>query len=134
MEQRGDDHIIQLRGVMKSFERRTVLDSLDLDIVRGETLVVIGRSGCGKSVLLKHIIGLLRPDSGHIFIDETTAADDDHMPFIRRDVPAVDIIQLDDYPHWHSAEDTLDKVSPRSMAIVGHVLLEVLPQLEKKLR
>jgi len=69
-----------------------------------------------------------------IFIDATTTVDDDHMPFIRRDIPAVDIIQLDDYPHWHSAEDTLDKVSPRTLAIVGHVLLEVLPQLDKKLR
>ena len=69
MEQRGDDHIIQLRGVRKSFERRTVLDSLDLDIVRGETLVVIGRSGCGKSVLLKHITGLIRPEAGEILFE-----------------------------------------------------------------
>lgn len=66
-----------------------------------------------------------------IFIDETTAAEDDHIPFIRRDVPAVDIIQLDDYPYWHTPEDTLDKVSPRTLAIVGHVLLEVLSQLQK---
>jgi len=69
-----------------------------------------------------------------IFIDATTTVDDDHMPFIRRDISAVDIIQLDDYPHWHSAEDTLDKVIPRTLAIVGHVLLEVLIELEKRVR
>jgi phospholipid/cholesterol/gamma-HCH transport system ATP-binding protein len=69
VEQRGDDHIIQLRGVRKSFERHTVLDSLDLDIARGETLVVIGRSGCGKSVLLKHITGLVRPEAGEILFE-----------------------------------------------------------------
>jgi glutaminyl-peptide cyclotransferase len=69
-----------------------------------------------------------------IFLNDTTAADDDHMPFIRRGVPAVDIIQLDDYPYWHTPEDSIDKVSPRTLAIVGHVLMEALPELEKRSR
>ncbi len=47
-----------------------MLNGLDLDIGYGETLVVMGRSGCGKSVLLKHITGLLRPDSGQIFFED----------------------------------------------------------------
>lgn len=67
------------------------------------------------------------------FLPETTAIEDDHIPFLRRGVPAVDIIDLD-YAHWHVPGDTLDKVSPRSLAIVGHVLLETLPALEKKFR
>lgn len=46
-----------------------MLDSLDLTVATGVTLVVLGRSGCGKSVLLKHIVGLLRPESGEVFID-----------------------------------------------------------------
>jgi phospholipid/cholesterol/gamma-HCH transport system ATP-binding protein len=69
LNERVDNHIIRLRGVRKSFERRLVLDGLDLDIMRGETLVVIGRSGCGKSVLLKHITGLIRPDAGEILFE-----------------------------------------------------------------
>jgi hypothetical protein len=64
------------------------------------------------------------------FLDEDTSIEDDHIPFLRRGVPAVDIIDLD-YPHWHTAQDTLDKVSARSIAVVGHVILEVLGELEK---
>jgi phospholipid/cholesterol/gamma-HCH transport system ATP-binding protein len=69
LNQRGGNIIIGIRGLGKSFGRKRVLDSLDLDIERGETLVVIGRSGCGKSVLLKHITGLVRPDAGEILFE-----------------------------------------------------------------
>ena len=69
MEQRGGGNIIRIRGLKKSFGPEVVLDSLDLDIERGQTLVVIGRSGCGKSVLLKHITGLVRPDAGEILFE-----------------------------------------------------------------
>jgi phospholipid/cholesterol/gamma-HCH transport system ATP-binding protein len=69
LKQPGGDAIIGIRGLRKSFGRQRVLDSLDLDIERGETLVVIGRSGCGKSVLLKHITGLVRPDAGEILFE-----------------------------------------------------------------
>jgi len=68
LEQR-DDAIIGIHGLRKSFGPKLVLDSLDLDIERGKTLVVIGRSGCGKSVLLKHITGLVRPDAGEILFE-----------------------------------------------------------------
>ncbi len=54
---------------MKSFRDRVVLNGLDLSVARGETLVIIGRSGCGKSVFLKHIIGLILPDSGRVVVD-----------------------------------------------------------------
>jgi glutaminyl-peptide cyclotransferase len=64
------------------------------------------------------------------FVDQTEEVDDDHMPFIRRQVPAADIIDLDEFPYWHTTQDTLDKVSPRSLAIVGHVILEVIVQLQ----
>jgi phospholipid/cholesterol/gamma-HCH transport system ATP-binding protein len=60
---------IELRGVKKYFEDKPVLRNVNLTIEEGETIVVIGRSGCGKSVMLKHIVGLLKPDSGHIYID-----------------------------------------------------------------
>lgn len=62
-------NIIELKDVHKSFGRHKVLEGLNLDIKTGESIVIIGRSGCGKSVLLKHIIGLMRPDEGKVFID-----------------------------------------------------------------
>jgi len=61
--------MIEITDLCKSFNGHLVLDNLSLTINTGETTVIIGRSGCGKSVLLKHIIGLLRPDSGKILID-----------------------------------------------------------------
>jgi phospholipid/cholesterol/gamma-HCH transport system ATP-binding protein len=61
--------MIKLLNLHKSFRTQKVLDGLDLEIETGKTTVIIGRSGGGKSVLLKHIIGLLRPDSGEVLID-----------------------------------------------------------------
>ena len=61
--------MIEVRNVSKSFHEHQVLDGITLAVQTGETMVIIGRSGCGKSVLLKHIIGLLRPDAGAILID-----------------------------------------------------------------
>ncbi|MFC3712648.1 ABC transporter ATP-binding protein [Sphingoaurantiacus capsulatus] len=60
---------IELRGVSKRFGRKVVLDKLNLSIAPGESLVVIGGSGTGKSVMLKCILGLLQPDEGQIFVD-----------------------------------------------------------------
>ena len=61
--------MIKLVNLRKSFGRQKVLDGLDLNIEAEKTTVIIGRSGGGKSVLLKHIIGLIRPDSGEVLID-----------------------------------------------------------------
>ncbi|MBI5141388.1 MAG: ABC transporter ATP-binding protein [Nitrospirae bacterium] len=61
--------MIHIEGLSKSFGRKQVLDGLELDVMRGESMVVIGGSGTGKSVLIKHIIGLLKPDSGRIYVD-----------------------------------------------------------------
>ena len=60
---------IRLRGVCKQFGPKVVLDGIDLDVMPGTSLVVIGGSGSGKSVLLKCILGLIEPDSGSIEID-----------------------------------------------------------------
>jgi phospholipid/cholesterol/gamma-HCH transport system ATP-binding protein len=60
---------IQITDLCKSFGRKVVLDHLSLDIPEGESLVMVGPSGTGKSVLLKHMIGLLAPDSGRVVVD-----------------------------------------------------------------
>ena len=61
--------MIEIKELTKSFGTHKVLDRLNLTIEKGTTCVIIGRSGCGKSVLLKHIVGILKPDSGQIFVD-----------------------------------------------------------------
>lgn len=61
--------IIQVRDLCKRFGQQVVFHGLSLDIQRGEILAVVGRSGTGKSVFLKHLIGLVRPDSGSVCVD-----------------------------------------------------------------
>src|SRR5919107_1479871 len=61
--------MIQLVDVHKSFGPKRVLDGFTLDVVEGETMVIIGYSGTGKSVAIKHIVGLLEPDKGTVFVD-----------------------------------------------------------------
>ena len=63
--------MISIRNVTKNFGGKNVLNGLDLEIQRGETLVIMGQSGCGKSVLLKIITGLIAADSGEIWFDGT---------------------------------------------------------------
>jgi len=77
--------MIEIINVCKSFDGHKVLDNLNLNINTGETTVIIGRSGCGKSVLLKHIIGLLKPDSGHVLIDgkDITRMDEKELNDVR---------------------------------------------------
>ncbi len=70
--------MIEAKNVVKAFNGRTVLNSLSLEVRKGETLVIIGRSGCGKSVFLKHTIGLIQPDSGEILVDGVNVS---NLPF-----------------------------------------------------
>ncbi len=58
---------------------------------------------------------------------------DDHEPFLRAGIESLDIIQLAGYPYWHTKEDTLDKVSAKSLKIVGDVVLTSLPKIEERL-
>jgi phospholipid/cholesterol/gamma-HCH transport system ATP-binding protein len=75
---------IMVRGLRKSFGRKRVLDGLDLDVAMSESMVVIGGSGTGKSVMLKCILGLIQPDGGSIKIDgqevtDLSATEREHM-------------------------------------------------------
>jgi phospholipid/cholesterol/gamma-HCH transport system ATP-binding protein len=66
--------MIELRGVHKRFGKQVVLDGVDFEVREGETVALLGPSGTGKSVLLKHIIGLIHPDSGTIVVDDRNVA------------------------------------------------------------
>ncbi|MBM3252379.1 MAG: ABC transporter ATP-binding protein [Candidatus Omnitrophica bacterium] len=60
------ERVISVRNLEKSFSGRKVLDGISLDIYKGETFVIMGGSGCGKTTLLRHLIGAMKPDKGHI--------------------------------------------------------------------
>lgn len=60
--------------------------------------------------------------------------DDDHAPFLRAGVDALDLIQLSTYPHWHTKDDTLDKISAKSLKIVGDTIMVSLPKIEERLK
>jgi len=67
MDQTNGEPVIELRGVTKRFGALHVLDAIDLKLYADQTTVIIGESGIGKSVLLRHTIGLLRPDEGEVY-------------------------------------------------------------------
>ena len=87
---------IRIDGVTKSFGGKAVLRGIDLTIRRGELVAIVGGSGCGKTVLLNHVLGQLEPDSGRIFVANHTLAER----------PLVDLADIDDlhisgiHQHW----------------------------------
>ena len=76
--------MIQLENIHKSFENNTVLSGVDLIVERGNSMVIIGGSGTGKSVTLKCILGLISPDKGNIFVDGEDIKHVEHEAFLER--------------------------------------------------
>ncbi len=78
--------MIRLVDIHKSFGKQKVLNGLNLTVEKGKTTVIIGRSGGGKSVLLKHIIGLIRPDSGQVIVEgeDITVLNDKDLNEVRK--------------------------------------------------
>ncbi len=85
------DHYLEFCNVTKAFDDHVVLKDVSFYLDRGETCVIMGRSGVGKSVALKHIMGFLKPDSGRILIDgqDITGCTESEMAEIRRRVTMV---------------------------------------------
>ncbi|MEI7812887.1 MAG: ATP-binding cassette domain-containing protein [Ignavibacteria bacterium] len=82
------DIIVDIKNLHKSFAGSKILDDISLQVCKGENLVVFGRSGTGKSVLLKCIIGLLKPESGQIFIEgsNTLNMSDKQLNAVRKEI------------------------------------------------
>ncbi len=80
--------MIEVRGLHKTLGAQDVLRGVDLDIAAGETCVIMGRSGCGKSVLLKHLIGLMKPTRGEVIIEgeNITGLEERKLGVIRKKV------------------------------------------------
>ncbi len=82
---RATPHIV-VKNLARAFDGRKVLDGVNFEVARGETLVIVGGSGCGKSTLLRHIIGSLKPDAGQIWLmgQEITRMNDEAFSQIRK--------------------------------------------------
>jgi phospholipid/cholesterol/gamma-HCH transport system ATP-binding protein len=85
------EHYIEFRGVCKAFDEHVVLDDVSFFVDHGETLVIMGRSGVGKSVALKHIMGFLKADSGRVIVsgEDITDWDEIQLAEIRKKVTMV---------------------------------------------
>ncbi len=109
--------MIQLENVHKSFGDLHILRGVDLTLESGETLVVLGLSGTGKSVTLKHMVGLLKPDSGRITVDgvDVPTANGEQLRDIRRKVAY--LFQTGALVNWMSVRDnvSLPLVEKRSL-------------------
>jgi phospholipid/cholesterol/gamma-HCH transport system ATP-binding protein len=82
-----EDPLISIRNLQTHYGSRQILKDINLDIYRGETMVILGRSGCGKSTLLRHIVGLAKPSSGQIIIkghDIAQLSEDEMAPVLRK--------------------------------------------------
>jgi phospholipid/cholesterol/gamma-HCH transport system ATP-binding protein len=90
-QKQGEENYFEFQDVCKAFDDRVVLNDVSFKVKRGETCVIMGRSGVGKSVSLKHIMGFLKADSGRIFIDGRDVTDFGEGRFeeIRRKVTMV---------------------------------------------
>ena len=96
---------VRFDRVSKTFGTRTILDDLSFEVPAGRAFCLLGRSGTGKSVTLRHIVGLVRPDSGHVFVEDrdvTTLAGRDlaaarkHMGFLFQNAALFDSMSVGD--------------------------------------
>ena len=124
----GSRHYVSLLQEKDEIDNAAALILLDMI---GYKNLELGRDSLSAR-WLQDIIWQTGRELGHskIFVErEEGVGGDDHEPFLRAGVPAVDLIQLSSYPHWHKADDTIDKVSAQSMKIVGDTVLASLPKI-----
>jgi Zn-dependent M28 family amino/carboxypeptidase len=104
---------------------------INVDMIGDKNLDV--QPDMNSTASLRRLVWQTADDLGYesSFPRDPITIDDDHMPFIRLGVPSVDLIDFD-YPPWHKEDDTLDKLSPKSLEIVGTVVVEVISRLERQ--
>ena len=99
--------MIEMRSVVKSFGNQAVLNGVDLFVPAGSSFAVMGPSGTGKSVLLKHLIGLLRPDEGQVIVSGRSVPDlsREELRGLRRDMGY--LFQFGALINWLNVEDNI---------------------------
>jgi glutaminyl-peptide cyclotransferase len=127
----GSRHYVSLLRERNELQNTKALILLDM---MGYKNLELGRD-TSSTKWLQDIIWQTGRELGHgkIFVDrEESVGGDDHQSFLAAGVDAVDVIQLTSYPHWHKADDTVDKVSAQSMKIVGETVLASLPKIVER--
>jgi len=127
----GSRRYVQRLKENKELKRLRAMILLDMI---GYKNLEIPRDDMG-TVWINDIIWNTAREIGHSaqFVEREDSVEDDHVPFMQAGVECIDIIQLGGYPYWHTAEDTLDKISPQSLKLVGDVVLASLPRIEQRL-
>jgi hypothetical protein len=129
----GSRHFVAQLKARNELQRVGAMILLDM---MGYKDLQLGRNDNMSTRWLIDTIWRTAREMGHdeVFIDEPEDCDgDDCTPFLQEGIDSIDIIQLGTYPYWHRPEDTLDKISPRSLKVVGDVLLASLPRIEERL-
>lgn len=141
------DPVVELRAVSKAFGEKVVLDAVDLAVARGEVLVILGGSGSGKSVTLRHMNGLTHPDSGEVFVDGLPVSGfaEEELGPVRRKVgmlfqmgalfDSMTVFENVAFPLWEHTRMTEAEVAGRVTEVLGFVNLgpDVLPLLPSSL-
>ncbi|MFH1861416.1 MAG: ABC transporter ATP-binding protein [bacterium] len=137
--------MIKIIGLTKSFDDKPVLRGVNLTIATGESVVIIGRSGCGKSVLLKLLIGLLLPDSGQIIIDgdDITQLKENDLYRVRRkfgilfqgaalfdSMTVAENVSLGLREHTNLSDGEIGEIVARKLQMVGLPSIETLKPAE----
>jgi Zn-dependent M28 family amino/carboxypeptidase len=132
----GNDHTYGSRYYVQNAQQTGTLGHIKalilLDMIGDKNLNI--RREENSTRWLTDVIWATANRLGHQqhFLPDVTPIEDDHIEFLRAGVQAVDVIDLD-YPAWHTAEDTLENVSQRSLQIVGDVVIAALPEIEQRL-
>ena len=129
----GSRHMVEQLVAHNELKRVRALILFDM---MGYKDLELGKDTMGTTWLIDAIWETAkRLGHGSVFVDRSEGVGgDDHEPFLRAGVEALDIIQLSSYEYWHTKEDTLDKVSAKSLKIVGDVVLNSLPKIEERLQ
>ncbi|HUS12962.1 MAG TPA: M28 family peptidase [Pyrinomonadaceae bacterium] len=128
----GSRHYVSTLSDKKELGRVRALILLDL---MGAKKLELGRDTMSTRWLQDIVWRTAKEaDYGNYFVERPEGVGgDDHEPFLRAGIDSLDLIQLTGYPHWHRADDTLDKVSAQSMKVVGDVVLASLPKIAERL-
>jgi glutaminyl-peptide cyclotransferase len=142
----GEEAVIEWQGTDNTYGSRHYVQAAQKsgDLARLKALVLLDMVGDSDLVIrrdsnstpwLVDVVWAAAARLGHrrIFSNELTTIEDDHVPFLRAGIPAVDIIDLEN-PTWHTAKDTIENVSERSLQVVGDVVVAALPEIEKRLK
>jgi len=141
------DPVVELRAVSKAFGEKVVLDAVDLAVARGEVLVILGGSGSGKSVTLRHMNGLTHPDAGEVLVDGvavSSLAEEELVP-VRKKVgmlfqmgalfDSMTVFENVAFALWEHTRMTEAEVAARVEEVLGFVNLgaDVMPLLPSSL-